>query len=369
MMHFRAFSFLFFILLISAQSGFSQLDSIFDQGSYRTFILHLPAGYNENTEYPIVLNMHGLGSSAIEQYVYSQFHLEADVKGFIVVYPDAINNSWDIFGATDVNFLKHLIDTIRENYSTTDCLFSMGMSQGGFMSYKLTCEFPYEISAIASVTGNMITPWQTSCAGTDPTPVMQFHGTADAVVPYNGTFGIPPIEETMAWWVNENDCNPAPSFTALPDIDPNDGSTAEEFAYGDCDEESNVIFYKIINGSHTWPGAFPIPSFGVTNQDIHASSTIADFFAGYCQPVTSIASPDHIKISTFPNPVSNILTIKSESSIVSYSIFDEKGVIRKSLQGTSLSQEIEVMTLEPGMYFIHVISSDGQIQSMKFVRI
>ncbi len=358
-MHIRNFYFPFFILLIFIQTGFAQLDSIYDQGSYRTFILHLPAGYNQNTEYPIVLNMHGLGSSAIEQYLYSQFHLEADEKGFIVVYPDAINNSWDLFGATDVNFLTHLIDTIRENYSTTDCLFSMGMSQGGFMSYKLTCEFPYELSGIASVTGNMITPWQSSCIGTHPTPVMQFHGTADAVVPYNGTFGIPPIEETMAWWANENDCNATPSFTAVPDIDPNDGSTAEEFAYGDCDEESDVIFYKIINGSHTWPGAFPIPEFGVTNQDIHASSIIADFFEGYCQPTTGIIPFDKNSIRVYPNPARNLFTIDVPDSHFTLSVYDFTG--RKILTDvwTLNSTEIDCSEWMNGMYFVQFVTDQG----------
>ena len=358
-----------FLLLASFQYGASQIDSIFDQGTYRMYILHLPAGYNENTDYPVVINMHGLGSSAIEQYLYSQFHLEADEKGFIVVYPDAINNNWDIFGSTDINFLTHLVDTIRSRYSTTDCLFSMGMSQGGFMSYKLTCEFPYEISGIASVTGNMITPWQSSCAGTDPTPVMQFHGTADAVVPYNGTFGIPPIEETMTWWANENDCNAAPSFTAIPDTDPNDGSTAEEYLYGDCDEESNVVFYKIINGSHTWPGAFPIPEFGVTNQDVHASSTIAEFFSNYCQPITSIKFPEEVTIASYPNPVSEILTVICDKAILSCTVFDTKGMIRLIQDEGPFIPTINVSGLEPGMYFMNFMTIDGPGTPVRFVKI
>ncbi|MDQ3017216.1 MAG: hypothetical protein M3R25_10935, partial [Bacteroidota bacterium] len=257
------FSVLFFGMIYT--SAIAQVDSIYDQGTYRTFITYIPEGYSPENEYPLVLNLHGLGSNAIEQYLYSQFHLVANAKDFIVVYPDAISNSWDLFGSTDVEFLTNLIDTIRNRYSINDCLFSMGMSQGGFLSYKLTCELPYEIAAIASVTGNMITPWQSSCAGTDPTPVMQFHGTADPTVPYNGTFGIPPIEETISWWVDENDCNTTPDQISFPDINPNDGSTAEEFRYGMCAENSEVVFYKITGGGHTWPGAIAIPAFGSTN--------------------------------------------------------------------------------------------------------
>jgi len=184
-------------LSILSESAHSQLDSILDQGVYRTFILHLPEGYNENNEYPIVLNLHGLGSNSLEQEFYSDFDAIADDEGFIVVYPDAVNNSWDLFGTTDVAFLSHLIDTLRDRYSTNNCLFSTGMSQGGFLSYKLACELPQPISAIAVVTGNMTIPWMNSCSVNDGMPVMHFHGTADQLVLYNGSFGVPPVEEAI----------------------------------------------------------------------------------------------------------------------------------------------------------------------------
>ena len=71
----------------------AQQDSILSQGGYRTFILHLPSGYTPANDYPIVINMHGLGSTTFEQQLYSQFDAIADDQDFIVVYPDAINNS------------------------------------------------------------------------------------------------------------------------------------------------------------------------------------------------------------------------------------------------------------------------------------
>ena len=58
-------------LLLLSQSLFGQLDSIYDQGVNRTYIVHLPTGYNVNNQYPIVLNLHGLGASATLQQSYS----------------------------------------------------------------------------------------------------------------------------------------------------------------------------------------------------------------------------------------------------------------------------------------------------------
>src|SRR5688572_30628549 len=94
------------LLILSNSLMFSQIDSIFDQGVYRTFILHLPESYNPNNEYPVVLNLHGLGSTAFEQLLYSAFNEVANEEEFIVVYADAIDNNWDLFGSRDVTFLS-----------------------------------------------------------------------------------------------------------------------------------------------------------------------------------------------------------------------------------------------------------------------
>lgn len=61
------------LLLCIAFSSKAQVFTIVDQGVERSFILHLPEGYNPNNYYPLVLNFHGLGSSAFEQQLYSQF--------------------------------------------------------------------------------------------------------------------------------------------------------------------------------------------------------------------------------------------------------------------------------------------------------
>lgn len=49
----------------------AQLDSIYNQGEYRTFIVHEPTGYSPSNQYPIVLNLHGLSSSATFQQNYT----------------------------------------------------------------------------------------------------------------------------------------------------------------------------------------------------------------------------------------------------------------------------------------------------------
>ena len=352
------------LLILTNSIMFSQADTIFDQGVNRTFILHLPENYNPNNQYPIVLNLHGLGSTAFEQLLYSEFNTVADENGFIVVYADAINNSWDLFGNTDVTFLSNLVDTIRSRYSTNDCLFSMGMSQGGFLSYKLACELDHALTAIAVVTGNMLTFWQDNCSAPDALPVMHFHGTADNVVAYNGSFGVSPVEETAQWWADHNQCEMKPEITSLPDIDPNDGSTAERIQYSDCTDEKDVVLYKINNGGHTWPGAIHIPSFGNTNQDIHASSLIGDFFSNHCALSTGI---NHVVVSQlhiYPNPASDIVYLHSENESTTIQLSDFTGRVVFIKNISKGINTIDCNGFPNGTYVLSLISKELNIYSI-----
>ena len=60
------------------------------------------------------------------------------------------------------------------------------MSNGGFMSYHLACNLSSKIAAIASVTGSMSKETYEDCNPTHPTSIMQFHGTDDFTVPFDG---------------------------------------------------------------------------------------------------------------------------------------------------------------------------------------
>src|SRR5215470_10822195 len=100
---------LLILLLFSANFLWAQLDSIYDQSTWRTFIVHLPAGYTASNQYPVVFSLHGLNSNAAQQQSYSQFDNVADTLGFIDVYPNGINNQWVVTTNTDVDFISHLV--------------------------------------------------------------------------------------------------------------------------------------------------------------------------------------------------------------------------------------------------------------------
>ena len=250
----------------------------------RSYIVHLPPAYSSSNLHPMVINMHGYGSNAVQEQFYAEMNGVADTANFIVVYPDGVDNSWNSGqlwsynpGINDVGFIAALIDTMINNFSIdSSMVYACGMSNGGFMSYRLACELENKIAAIASVTGVMSDSIYNNCQTDRPVPILHMHGTADPTVAYNGTPGNTAVETGIDWWVQNNNCPGTPVITNIPDINTTDGCTVDKYFYGPCDNASEVVLFRVNGGEHTWPGAgLPI---GVTNQDIDGSGEIWKFF-------------------------------------------------------------------------------------------
>ena len=69
-------------------------------------------------------------------------------------------------------------------------------------------------------------------------------------------------------------------------------------------------------------------------------------------------------IAIYPNPVSNTLHIESEIQNGQVSIYDLTG--RKVLQG-EYQPNISVSHLNNGLYFIQIVTDEGQVINQKFI--
>jgi polyhydroxybutyrate depolymerase len=348
----------FFLIICVAFVAKAQEFSITHDGLLRTYRLHLPVNYDQDSIYPLVINMHGLGSNAWEQELYTEFNNVSDTGRFIVAYPNGINETWNVSseaGTDDVGFISALIDSLDMEYGVDlQRVYATGMSMGGFMSYRLACQLSDRIAAIASVTGlQAFYP----CNPGKPVPVVQFHGTLDPIVPYSG------VATTINNWVTGNGCPATPVLTELPDLDTNDNSTVTVSYYGLCDDSTEVMLYTIIGGEHTWPGAAII--IGITNQDIHASNEIWKFFKKFdLQGSTEIDEEltHDISCNIFPNPVSDLAVVEINGIIrdaFSFSLFDTGGRNLLELRDIqSLRFPVDFSTIPPGFY-IATFSGDG----------
>ena len=149
------------------------------------------------------------------------------------------------------------------------------------MTYRLAWELSHRIAAIASVAGT-VDP--TIAANSNPLhtmPVLHIHGTRDNVVSLNGGEYSLSAGQLINYFTDLNDCVQVDTFQ-LPDLEPSDGCTVEKISYTNCTGESNIIFFKVINGGHSWPSAIEDYSWsGNRNLDINASVEICNFFKNY----------------------------------------------------------------------------------------
>jgi len=365
---------LLFTLNTNAQQNLTGV--ITHDGLERDYRIHFPPNFDSADELPLVFNLHGYTSNASQQELYSAMNGVSDDGNFIVCYPNGIDNSWNVglpggSSADDVGFLNDLVDTLHSLYNVNlNRVYSCGMSNGGYMSYKLACESSDRIAAIASVTGSIVPGNEDDCEPTRAVPVMEIHGTNDPTVAYDGSFFALPIEEVVQFWVDKNDCLSEPDTIDVPNINTQDGSTAQRIEYLNCDDEAEVVFYKVQNGGHTWPGA-PI-ALGTTNYDFDASIEIWEFFNRFSLDgaITSVENEVQVvDIQLFPNPATDRVVLKNlPSEVRDIRFLDATGRVVKQVNvvdGEYL--ELSIEELEVGFYWV-LVSGERLVESLKMVK-
>jgi len=254
-------------------------------GLVRSYILHKPENFAENS--PLIFVLHGFTSSASTIMSYSQMNKIADENGFMVCYPQGTalstgqthwNANLEMSSIDDIGFLSQLVSKIQTSFKTNpNNTFVSGMSNGGFMSYTLACNKSNIFKAIASVTGTMSGKDWLTCDPSNKIPIMQISGTDDETVPWDGTMstsygwgGAPHIIKVMDYWANLNGCTSNEKID-FPDINTSDKSTVSLTKQKGSPNNNEVWLYTVTGGGHDWPG-----SFG--NKDISASQEIWKFF-------------------------------------------------------------------------------------------
>ena len=161
------------------------------------------------------------------------------------------------------------------------------------------------------------------------------------------------IDSLVKHWVQFNNCNSVPTFSAVPNTVLTDGATADHYEYTGGNNGSTVEFYKIIAGAHTWPGApFVI---GVTCMDFSASKEIWRFFRKYkLNVLTSVKDQESsINFNVYPNPNEGLVQIDFDD-------FSKKEIIVTNYLGQTIhtmfteERSVKLEITSKGIYFIRV---------------
>ncbi len=277
-------------------AGGEQLDSIFHQGFKRYFLIHLPRNFKIDQKKALVFVLHGGGGTPEAIADLTGFSNLADMEGFIVVYPAAVNRRWNDGRRVrdfkshrdevdDVGFFVRLIDTITKRFSIDSSrIYAVGMSNGGMMCQRLGLELSDRLAAIASVAASLPENLVLNFTPKAPISVLMINGTGDQFVPYEGGWvgllerrgRVVGVERTIGLWASFNGCSMQPIIT----VRSVEGDTVYQFVYSGGRDNSEVVLYKIIGTGHIWPGGKKRPPrFGKHSTVIDATKVIWDFFA------------------------------------------------------------------------------------------
>ena len=264
--------------------------SFVSSGVKREYLLYVPKSYDSTRPTPLIISLHGGALWGAAQKDLSQFNRVADREGLIVVYPSGLGGrgprAWHADGGPrlvrDVNFISELIDTISAHYSIDPArVYANGLSNGGGMSFVLSCTLSHRIAAVGLVASAQFLPFKW-CTDRRPVPMIDFHGTSDPEVAYRGgTSWVVPGKNTrfpdqLAWvanWAQRNRCAPTPRDSVIA-VD------VTLRVYTHCANNADVQLYTVHGGGHTWPGGGHHPEWfvGRVSYSIDASSVMWAFF-------------------------------------------------------------------------------------------
>jgi polyhydroxybutyrate depolymerase len=259
------------------------LRTIQSGGESRTYLLHVPSGYDGSTRAPVVVLFHGYGGTPSAMVKTTHMDKLADEQGFILVAPQGRGavSRWDFRSpitatGSDLGFVRDLVNEVKADACVDGArVYAAGFSNGSALTLALACDGTTKFAAYGAVSAPY---YDAACATAPPAPIIYFHGMRDKVVPYGGAHTVigwlPSVNVAMSEWATHDGCPPSDSTTTVSEH-------VRHFAWKSCRDDSAVEVYAVDNGGHRWPGgagSSPGRVDGITTQEIDASTLIWEFF-------------------------------------------------------------------------------------------
>ncbi|MEL7155554.1 MAG: PHB depolymerase family esterase [Actinomycetota bacterium] len=197
---------------------------------------------------PLVIDLHGLNSSAQRQRAGSGFERLAADEGFTVVWPQGHDNSWNggrrccgtaaADDLDDIGYLRALVDEVSARHPVDPArVYATGLSNGCAMAQRLAADASDLVAAVGCMALYLL---DEPDPGYQPVPVMELHGTDDRVVGY-GTGPESGAEANFEAWAEHNGCSGSPVVE--------EGDGFQTTVHQACDG-ADVALVTVIGGGH-----------------------------------------------------------------------------------------------------------------------
>ena len=163
--------------------------------------LRVPASYDPKKPSPLVLVLHGYGSTGADHASLFTLGAVPEAERVIVVAPDGTLDAskarfWNAVPACcdfestkvdDVAYLRGVVEELRGRYAIDPKrIYAVGHSNGGAMALRLACDAADLFAAVIDLAGPFYEHGAEACHPSQPVSARIMHGTRDAVVPFAG---------------------------------------------------------------------------------------------------------------------------------------------------------------------------------------
>ena len=264
------------VFLLSLKVSVAQTSSIDDSlninGIIRKFTFVTPP--QSNKPLSLVFILHGSGGNGNQMLARVPSIAKASAsEHFIAVFPFGYKGFWNECRKSspaeankiDIDeqaFFQTMINYFVERYhADSKQVFVIGTSGGGHMAYKLAMTMPDRFKAVSAIIANLPDTSNFDCTALNkPMNIMITNGTLDKTNPYDGgevilnsgNFGrVMSTDRTVQYWSTLAGYSGNAKKEQLPDNDPNDGKTIEQYSY--TGKKKEVVLLKVIGGKHDYP--------------------------------------------------------------------------------------------------------------------
>ncbi len=223
-------------------------------GSVRDFRLHVPSPAS-GRRLAVLVVFTGFLDTALHAESYTGLTALANRDGFIVAYPDPLNQEWPIYSTSepadgDLDLVGATLDYIEAGYCVEPTRFyAAGVSNGGGEASRVACAMAGRFSGVAIVSGDYRD--RPPCHPTRQVSVFDLHTLTDKVVPYLGSpsTGDGSVPGFLAQWRAIDGCSMAGTRARL------DANTTG--IRWTCRDQTVIQQYELARGGHIWPGSTP----------------------------------------------------------------------------------------------------------------
>lgn len=220
----------------------------------RTFLVQLPTGYSALKTYPVIFFFHSIRGRDTSWVTARGANSYIDKNEYIAVYAQGANGGyWNVGGnypfkqVNEPHFVQSMYDWLKSNTNIDNKrIYAVGTSNGAILVHYLAIQTNL-FAAISSIAGSLYTDEMKSSA--KPVAVLQFHGTLDKTVPYDGGYNpwgytFISAENTASEWAKINGCDAQPTKTDLLN------GKVKAYHYNNCKSGKPVILYSLPNVPH-----------------------------------------------------------------------------------------------------------------------